>query len=327
MTEAFFKYSENPFCLFDGNLNYVEVNLAYENIFGLKGESLIGKNISEVLPGVTYAGRYEQYSEVLFTGKPITLDLDFDFPDRGTLSARLFVFKAGEGLGISMTPITDLIETIADLDTFLYKAVHDIRSPLASVIGLLNISENEEDIAMLREYLKLMRQQTEKMDNSLKAFTGTLRTEPIDFSALVNELMISLAFLEGFREVDVQIKIEVKRTYIGNKALVTSVLQNLVENAIKYRRVAQERPEVRIDIVQEEDLVHMKISDNGQGIAEQDQKNIFKLFFRANSGGKGQGVGLFTVITSVKKLGGEINFKSAEGKGTVFNIYLPYKGK
>lgn len=327
MKEAFFKYSENPFCLFDGNLNYVDANPAYENIFGLKRELLIGKNLSEVLPGVTYAGRYQQYSEVLSTGKPIALDLDFDFPDRGTMSARLFAFKAGEGLGISITPITDLVETIGDLDTFLYKAVHDIRSPLASVIGLLNIAENEDDMGMLREYLKLMRQQTEKMDNALKAFTGTLRTEPIDFRALVNELMISLAFLEGFREVNVRINIEVKRIYIGNKALVTSVLQNLVENAIKYRRMAQESPEVKIDIVQEDDLVHIMISDNGQGIAEQDQKNIFKLFFRAHTGGKGQGVGLFAVISSVKKLGGEMNFKSEEGKGTVFNIYLPYKGK
>jgi signal transduction histidine kinase len=107
---------------------------------------------------------------------------------------------------------------------------------------------------------------------------------------------------------------------------MTLVLQNLIENAVKY---APDRGKIEITLDVQGAFLQIKIKDNGVGIPEEDKKKMFTKFFRASNvmrmQTEGSGLGLFMVKNIVNKHGGEITFSSEEGVGTEFVLTLPLK--
>ena len=101
------------------------------------------------------------------------------------------------------------------------------------------------------------------------------------------------------------------------------IFQNLIHNAIKYRDDSKKDPYIHITVAGEGTGVKITIEDNGIGISESAQKDVFKIFFRGTNVASGSGLGLYTVKHGVKKLGGRIELESEIHKGTKFTIYLP----
>ncbi len=111
---------------------------------------------------------------------------------------------------------------------------------------------------------------------------------------------------------------------MADEKLLHHILINLLTNAVKY---SPEGGEIRLELSSADDDLILRVSDQGLGIPEEDQKHLFEPFHRASNTEqiKGVGLGLVVVLTSVETWGGTIVCQSAIGRGTVFTIKLPLR--
>jgi len=109
----------------------------------------------------------------------------------------------------------------------------------------------------------------------------------------------------------------------SDKTLILLILQNLIDNAIKYRNTRLSKPKIDITAKLSNGLLKLQVRDNGIGIHDDIQPDVFKLFVRATERASGTGIGLYTVKNAVHKLEGSIVVQSKLKKGTTFTVYLP----
>lgn len=243
-----------------------------------------------------------------------------------------------EGIAIFARDITSHKRTekqlsykVNELNTFMYKATHDLRSPLVSLIGLVHLAQAEPDVSpVLKQYFDMIEKSVTKMDKLLvdlvsitNVSQGKINSSKVDFTKMVNEIIDSLKHYSGFAEI--QIKKEIKETSVHtDEKLLYSVLQNLIDNAIKYRKTNSGfEPEINISIEQGNRSVIINVSDNGIGIPMKSQEKVFDMFYRATSNSVGTGLGLYIVKSAVEKMGGKISLSSRESTGTSVFIVLP----
>lgn len=226
-----------------------------------------------------------------------------------------------------------LQEKNEELSLFVYKASHDLKSPVSSMFGIMALIDGTEDIDELKMYMKLISECTVRLDTIIadllvlgRITYGELAYEQVDIKQMIDDVLKSIEFIDGFKDIAINIVIDDSvKSIITEKGLFQTTLQNLIDNAIKYRRKGNEQSFINISVDSHEKGILITIADNGIGIAEHQQANIFKMFYRATSASKGTGLGLYIVKTSAIKLGGNISFESTFGKGSTFKIYLPSK--
>jgi signal transduction histidine kinase len=143
----------------------------------------------------------------------------------------------------------------------------------------------------------------------------------IDFEKLVDECVHSCHYLDQSSIITIKKDIEPIEFY-SEWAIINSILQNLIENAIKYSRKEAE-PFVDISIRTDGDDIVIVVKDNGQGIPENHLPLIFDMFYRANDKVKGSGLGLYILKRAVERLRGTIDVKSTLHAGSVFTVKLP----
>ena len=218
-----------------------------------------------------------------------------------------------------------------ELDQLLYKTSHDLRSPLSSILGLIQIMEVDSDPENLAQCLQRVRKSITKLDNFVKSMLDYGKAnrhdalhEPIDFEALVAET------LEGLRsdeyEGPLAHKMEVaqmKNTSFSSDLLLMKVLfSNIVSNALKYAAPYREAM-LSIRVVHTTRGAFITFCDNGRGIEKKHVDRIFDMFYRASEESKGSGLGLYIVKQIIDKLQGTIELTSTYDVGTKIRIYLP----
>jgi hypothetical protein len=104
--------------------------------------------------------------------------------------------------------------------------------------------------------------------------------------------------------------------------LLNAIMQNLIENAIKYS--SGDSPYVEIRVSEQDDHVILEVEDNGQGIPDHHQSKIFEMFFRATNNASGSGLGLYILKRSVDRLNGTVELKSQVNEGSTFTVRLPH---
>lgn len=216
-----------------------------------------------------------------------------------------------------------------ELNTLIYRASHDLKGPLSSMLGLINLSKQEQDGQEVRNYLDLIELSTRRLDAILGAFTEidkvaktALRISTINFQTLIKEILVSIENIPDFQSVKFSVLVNQKKSFYSDVNLLRSVLQNLIENGIKYRRTDIQAT-MNIRVTGTKSGIKIEVSDNGIGIPEKMQQEIFKLFYRAHAVSNGSGLGLYIVKSSVEKLGGKVSVQSKEKNGTVFAISIP----
>lgn len=327
----FFENSEMLISIYDEYLNLIDANKAFFKSLGLKKEETLGKNICEISPDCKPSGRYDIYQNIIRNGGNYAIDQVKLHPKLGGLYVRLRAFKVGDGLGISSKEITDLVETIDDLETFIYKASHDVRSPITTALGLINVAQYElKDSSKALHYLNMIKQQTELMDKVVSSLVETTRIrhgdvkhEPINFEEVLNKVIYNYPSPEGMSQVKIDKYVDVEGSFNTDKSLLSTIFTNLIQNAVHYRDRSKKNPFVKIKIVSEGRGVRINVEDNGMGMNEEAQRHVFKMFFKGSSISEGSGLGLYTVKRCVKKLSGHIAMESKVKTGTVFSIYLP----
>jgi signal transduction histidine kinase len=223
-----------------------------------------------------------------------------------------------------------LERALADMEAFSYSVSHDLRSPIKTLGGFSEILLQEHAPHLNSEgrlLLERIRSAAGRLDRLItellalaKVSNAAVETRPIALREAVGGLVESSA-----RWSLPEIKIDYQgcvHTVMANQTLLNQVLQNLLENAMKFIAPGA-KPEVRLRSEAHGDMVRLWVEDNGIGIAPSDQARLFKLFERAKPlTYEGTGIGLAIVERAVEKMHGRIGVESAVGVGSRFWIEL-----
>ncbi len=223
----------------------------------------------------------------------------------------------------------ELTKTNEELDRFVYSASHDLRSPLSSIKGLVNIFELDK-AAKKEEYLPKINDRIDTMDKFIKEITDYSRNSRVQVSfeyvllfPLVNEVVSSIQYADNVDKIFFNIEIDEDFVIRSDEYRIKIILNNLISNAIKYADLKKEKPCVIVKAIKEEDVAIVQVIDNGIGIRDEFINKIFNMFYRATEQSTGSGLGLYIVSESVRKLKGTVEVESALGKGSTFSLRLP----
>jgi len=224
-----------------------------------------------------------------------------------------------------------LKRTNTELDRFVYSVSHDLRAPLASILGLIEYTASETENEDIKQNLSMMEDSIRKLDVfilDILDYSRNARLEvkrtPIDFSGLLIDIRNSLKFIStGNSNVEIRINIDEDGTFCSDRSRISIILNNLISNAVRYYDPAKQAPYVEVTVVARADGALIGVKDNGIGIHKDYHQYIFNMFYRVSEKSKGSGLGLYLVKETVEKLSGDIQFTSTPGVGTEFKIYIP----
>jgi len=223
-----------------------------------------------------------------------------------------------------------LQKTNYELDRFVYSVSHDLRAPLASILGLINVAEIESPSETQQKYLALIRTSVNKLDGFIKDILNysrnarsDMRFEKVDFSELIGEIQSSLRQAPGASRLQVTIEVSDHEPYYSDRTRLEIIFSNILANAIKYQDYNKEESRLLISVKTSPEDVVICCTDNGVGIREKHLDKIFNMFYRASDLSKGSGLGLYITKETVIKLGGWIKAESQLGLFTTFEIVIP----
>jgi signal transduction histidine kinase len=216
-----------------------------------------------------------------------------------------------------------------ELDRFIYSAAHDLKSPLASMDGLIRLAEREINSPGHAHYFQMMSSSVHKLDGFIRDITDYaknkrqhLKIEKIDLERLVFDILDSVRFLPHADLLRAQVSVTGVEFYT-DRARLEIVLKNLISNSYRYMDFGKQEPYLKIEGVVGEKELRINVIDNGIGIGKGHLPRIFDMFYRAVEHSQGTGIGLFLVKESVKMLRGRISVKSNLGEWTLFHLVLP----
>ncbi|HYF69028.1 MAG TPA: MASE1 domain-containing protein [Ohtaekwangia sp.] len=223
----------------------------------------------------------------------------------------------------------ELSKRNTELDNFVYSVSHDLRAPIASVLGLINLAKKDTEPNMKNMYLEMINKSALQQDHFIKEILDQsrnsrleLKREEIYFKPLIEETFNQLGFATSTgKSVEKIIKIQQKNAFYSDRWRLKVILNNIISNAIRYRNGRD--PVINIDVVVEENTARLVIEDNGKGIDKEHLPNLCKMFYRATDDGAGSGLGLYIVKETMDKLQGKINIESTLGKGTTVSLNIP----
>lgn len=217
-----------------------------------------------------------------------------------------------------------------ELDHFVYSTSHNLRAPLTSILGIVDLIRHYENPAEYREYIRLIEKSVHKLDETIQEITNYSRNtrmdvalEPIDFDVLIQEVIESLSFLESAGKINISYILPADSEFYSDSSRLKMIFTNLVSNAIKYADPEKEDSFIHIEIYRDGEGMVARIKDNGIGIAPEYQERIFNMFYRASTRSTGSGLGLYIVKEAVQKLEGSIRVSSKPGEGSEFIFHLP----
>ncbi|MCX6353131.1 MAG: PAS domain-containing sensor histidine kinase, partial [Bacteroidetes bacterium] len=223
-----------------------------------------------------------------------------------------------------------LMDTNRELNTFVYKASHDLKGPLASILGLVSLALDDITDEGTLQYLTMIDASSKRLEEILKDLLEAirikeenLRTGLVYFSDVIKEAKESMAEVQGYERVKFNTFISLRNRFYSDAKMISSIFMSIIDNAIKYQDWEKENPHINIRITDADGGVKIMFEDNGTGIHTDFQDKIFDMFFRGNQDSKGSGLGLYITKKAVEKLGGEIILQTEAEKFTRFTISLP----
>jgi signal transduction histidine kinase len=223
----------------------------------------------------------------------------------------------------------DLLKINDELDKFVYSASHDLRAPVLSIKGVLNIIKNHPDDGNKIDYVAMIEKNIERLDwyilgivNQSQNSRLDLKEDAIDFNDLFKS---SLKFIVGNEKSSVQIltKFKIDRAFYSDYERLRIIFTNLISNSINFRDTSKPLSTLVIEVCETNEYAEIKFIDNGIGIAKEYVNNIFEMFFRAHDHSVGSGLGLYIVKGILDKLGAKLTVETNVGSGTTMQLTVP----
>ncbi len=333
------------------------------------GGDLLGHELAEVYPRMREAGLVKLLDEVFATGVSQTV-LEMPLAELQPGSPRYITFayqpyrEQGRIVGVAAlaydateqvlarqqtqylneqltstnatlhTTNAQLSRVNADLDTFIYTASHDLRSPVSNIEGLIDALRQElldEPIVRgdLECIIELMQKSVARFQTTIGELTDTIKVqqggrkrERIELAQLVEDIRLDLAPALADAQAELRVDVHACPVLHGSPKDWRSIVFNLLSNAVKYR-AAERPPLMQVSATCDERWVQLRVQDNGLGLTPEQQSQLFGLFTRLHDHVEGSGVGLYSIKKLVNNAGGTITVSSEVGVGSVFTVRLP----
>ncbi len=226
----------------------------------------------------------------------------------------------------------ELIKINQELDSFVYSVSHNLRAPLSSVLGLVNVGklEDQKYNFAFSPYLNMIEQSVHRLDETLKEILdysknarNPLNISTIDLEQIIREAFKKVRYLDRYSDVTQEINIDIPRSFQSDSYRLGLILSSLISNAITYCDERKPFKKLSIHAHYKYDQIHIDVKDNGIGIDPKYLTRIYDMFYRATEDSKGAGLGLYIVKETLNKLQGTIHAKSTLGEGTTFSLAIP----
>jgi PAS domain S-box-containing protein len=333
--------------LFDNPRNVVLVtdekyNIRYasstvEPIFGINPISILGKNGFDFVPEDKRREWRECLSQADGTGSgEITLHTNngdqvyFDVTVTNHLD-----HDDIRGMVVFMHNITErhmlqkkLENKNHHLDHVIYKTTHDLRAPLKSALGLIQLAELQPEdymkyVGLIKSSLIRLDTMIDDMANLFKNEKLAIQNDRIDIRQMFDREIENLHNMPEAQGIRFDVFVDGDVPFYSDPLRVKTIVSNLLSNAIKYSDQQKMRKYIQVSAHVFTDWLFMTFEDNGIGIDHEHQEKIFDLFYRVSSDKKGTGLGLYIVKDTVDRLSGKIYVKSKRGESTSFTVTLP----
>lgn len=322
----------------NGDGQFLDFKAGMKGELGIEGGGVLDAAIFDIFPQEIGEKVFEMMTLAANSGDIQAFEFEFqEIPGQiQDYEARIVASGQGEWL-IMLRNVTErkrtekeLIKRNFELDSFVYRASHDLKAPLTSLMGLIRIAKTDTDIERMPMYFGMMDKSVSKLDTFIKDLTdfsrnARLETQwvEIDFRETIYELSENLRFMENADRVKTELEINQTEPFFSDPLRIGIIFNNLISNGVKYFDTKKADPWVKIIIDVNEEGARIKIQDNGIGIGKEHMPRIFDLFYRATAESFGSGLGLYIVKNAVEKLRGNIRAESEIGEGTTFLIFLP----
>jgi PAS domain S-box-containing protein len=318
-------------------IRFIASPLAY--VFGIKPVALLGRKIQDFIK----ADLLSQWKRHLLATAHASLtdEIEIKKADGRTLNFEVRVSTmlnryAVQGLVLKLTNITDQKKRANDstrsnhqLDEVIYKTTHDLKAPVWSALGLIQIAQQSEDKEK-DKYINLIKKNLMKLDSFIEEMNTffrierlTVQREKIELEKMISEEVEILRNLHPNDTMQFDVRMNGRVELFSDQLRVRAIVTNMISNAIKYRDLKKENPFIKIVVQVDRKYCDICFEDNGIGIAPAHQQKIFDLFFRATDQAQGSGLGLFIVKDALSRLQGTIEVKSTVGVGTSFQVRIP----
>lgn len=223
----------------------------------------------------------------------------------------------------------ELSKRNTELDNFVYSVSHDLRAPIASVLGLINLARKDNDPAMKNEYLNRINTSAMQQDDFIREILDQSRNARLDvkkeevyFDSLIEETFNQLKYATTpSTSLEKIVSIQQTEAFHSDRWRLKVVLNNIISNAIRYRNGRE--PVIRVNVAINKQKALIEVEDNGRGIGREHLGRVFDMFYRATDDGAGSGLGLYIVKETLEKLHGQIKIESEEGRGTLVRLEIP----
>lgn len=226
--------------------------------------------------------------------------------------------------------LEELKQRNVELDHYVYKVSHDLRSPLCSIKGLLSLSYDEPDLKTVLLYNRMIEERITRSDefimsilNHSKMLNSGLNISLIDFNKILTKGFEDQQYVQHFNRIHRQVEISQKTPFYGDAFRISVILRNFISNAVKFQNLSSPESFVRFKIEADGNMALIVITDNGIGIEQEHLPKIFEMFYRATEKAEGSGLGLYIVKQAIDRIGGLISINSRPGQGTEIVVSLP----
>jgi len=218
----------------------------------------------------------------------------------------------------------------------IYLLSHEFSTPLQTILACLNNLTNaprpsqewdRNHVLAVEEARRLGKMVTDMRLLAHLETKGAITLQPVNMGAVIKSALMKYGDWAEAASTDIQYEgPERLPPVLGDRAQLTHVMENLIDNALKYRR-PDIRPKVVVNATVNNDRLYIRVSDNGRGIAEEDVPHIFNPTFRSPEASisrkQGSGLGLAIIKHIIEQHKGEITVRSQVGEYTVFSFWLP----
>lgn len=222
-----------------------------------------------------------------------------------------------------------LLKTNTELDRFVYSVSHDLRSPLTSILGLINFIEAESGEHDTIKHILMIRESVNRLDNFIKSILSysrnnrmSLKVEKISIQKKITEIVETFTGNPETKDIEFIVEIEEQQPFYTDIIRFNTIIENIISNAIKYHKAEGTNNFIKINCYSDSEMLKLTITDNGIGIDPEHHAKIFEMFYRLASKKVGSGIGLYIVKDTVEILQGAVAVQSEVDKGTSFHITL-----